>query len=216
MSDTADLEFFFDPVCPWAWVTSRWVHHVRDQRDYQVVWRPISLWVINEENTAEWYTPEYREGHYFGHRGLRIADALRTGESDASAVGHWYTTLGTAIHTDGRRGEAREDADGFLTQILADAGFDGGYLAAADDDSRDAAIRASSAEAFSRTGDGVGTPILTFHPGTEREASFFGPVISKAPRGDEALQLWDAVETLATMSGMAELKRSNRHQLDFT
>ena len=99
---------------------------------------------------------------------------------------------------------------------VADAGFDAGYLAAADDEGRDVAIRASSAEAFSRTGDGVGTPILTFHPGTEREASFFGPVISKAPQGEEALRLWDAVETLATMSGLAELKRSNRHRLDFT
>ncbi|MEM8621570.1 MAG: DsbA family protein [Actinomycetota bacterium] len=216
MGTSADLEFFFDPVCPWAWVTSRGVHNVGDQRDYEVAWRPISLWVINEENSADWYTPEYRAGHFFGHRGLRIADAIREGEPHGHAVGHWYTTLGTAIHTDGRRSEARDDADGFLAQMLADAGFDAGYLAAADDEDRDAAIRASSAEAFSRTGEGVGTPILTFHPGSEREASFFGPVISKAPRGEEALTLWDAVETLATMSGLAELKRSNRHQLDFT
>ena len=216
MAKSADLEFFFDPVCPWAWVTSRWVHNVRDQRGYEVVWRPISLWVINEETSAGWYTPEYRAGHFFGHRGLRSADAIRDNEPDAHAVGHWYTTLGTAIHTDGRRSEARDDADGFLAEMLADAGFDAGYLAAADDEGRDVAIRASSAEAFSRTGDGGGTPILTFHPGTEREASFFGPVISKAPQGEEALRLWDAVETLATMSGLAELKRSNRHRLDFT
>ena len=69
---------------------------------------------------------------------------------------------------------------------------------------------------LSRTGDDVGTPILTFHPGKENEASFFGPVISKAPRGAEALELWDAVEKLATMSGVAELKRSNRIPPDFT
>ena len=70
--------------------------------------------------------------------------------------------------------------------------------------------------ALSRTGRDVGTPILTFHPSSEREASFFGPVISKAPTGDEAVELWDAVEKLATMSGMAELKRSNRVAPDFT
>ena len=68
----------------------------------------------------------------------------------------------------------------------------------------------------SRTGRDVGTPIITFHPGADNEASFFGPVISKAPRGEDALKLWDAVETLATMSGMAELKRSLRAAPDFT
>ena len=77
-------------------------------------------------------------------------------------------------------------------------------------------IRADTELALSRAGRDVGTPILTFHPATAGEASFFGPVISKAPRGDEALELWDAVEKLATMSGMAEIKRSNRVAPDFT
>ena len=87
---------------------------------------------------------------------------------------------------------------------------------AADDESHDDHIRADTELALTRTGGDVGTPILTFHPGAEQEASFFGPVISKAPTGEEALTLWDAVETLATMSGMAELKRSNRAAPDFT
>jgi hypothetical protein len=100
--------------------------------------------------------------------------------------------------------------------LLAGAGFDHGYLDAADDDSHDAHIRADTELALSRTGKDVGTPILTFHPGAANEASFFGPVISKAPRGAEAVELWDAVEKLATMSGMAELKRSNRVAPDFT
>jgi hypothetical protein len=87
---------------------------------------------------------------------------------------------------------------------------------AADDETHDAHIRADTELALSRTGKDVGTPILTFHPGAENEASFFGPVISKAPRGADAVELWDAVEKLATMSGMAELKRSNRVAPDFT
>ena len=87
--------------------------------------------------------------------------------------------------------------------------------AAALDDSHDAYIRAETELAFERTGKDVGTPIITFHPGQADEASFFGPVISSIPRGDEALRLWDAIEVIATTSGMAELKRSNRATLVF-
>ena len=97
----------------------------------------------------------------------------------------------------------------FLRELLDANGFDAGHIEAADDDSHDDYIRADTELALSRTGREVGTPILRIHPGAEKEASFFGPVISKAPTGEEALTLWDAVETLATMSGMAELKRSN-------
>ena len=81
---------------------------------------------------------------------------------------------------------------------------------AAFDESHDAYIRADTALAFERTGGDVGTPILTFHPGASNEASYFGPVISEIPRGERAVQLWDAIEVLATTSGVAELKRSNR------
>ncbi len=81
---------------------------------------------------------------------------------------------------------------------------------AALDESHDAYIRADTDLAFERTGKDVGTPIITFHPGQSDEASFFGPVIASIPRGDAALKLWDAIEIVATTSGMAELKRSNR------
>ncbi|MGB0113666.1 MAG: DsbA family protein [Ilumatobacteraceae bacterium] len=212
----ADLDFFFDPVCPWAWITSRWVTNVSEQRSYDVDWRFISLWILNEENTQEWYTPNYRAGHYLGQQGLRIADAIRVGESDPAAVGRWYTAVGTALHVEQQREAAREDALAWYGGRLAAAGFDAGYLAAADDESYDAHIRTDTELALSRTGKDVGTPILTFHPGADNEASFFGPVISKAPTGTEAVELWDAVEKLATMSGMSELKRSNRVAPDFT
>ncbi len=112
--------------------------------------------------------------------------------------------------------QARADSLAWYAGLLSGAGFDATYLDAADDESHDEYIRADTELALSRTGKDVGTPILTFHPGAATEASFFGPVISKAPRGAEALELWDAVEKLATMSGMAELKRSNRVAPDFT
>ncbi len=212
----ADLDFFFDPVCPWAWITSRWVVNVSEQRDYEVDWRFISLWILNEDNHQEWYTPQYRAGHYLGQQGLRIADAIRLGEGDPTAVGRWYTAIGEALHVGGQREAARADSLVWYRGLLSGAGFDASYLDAADDDSHDEYIRADTELALSRTGKDVGTPILTFHPGADNAASFFGPVISKAPTGDEAVELWDAVEKLATMSGMAELKRSNRVAPDFT
>lgn len=188
---------------------------MQQQRSYDVDWRFISLWMVNDDTDAEWYTPRYRAGHYFGHQGLRIADAIRLGESDPSAVGRWYTTIGTAFHVDKRR-SASDDIDNLYRTLLVEGGFDDAYAAAADDDGHDEYLRADTELALSRTGDDVGTPILTFHPGRDTEGSFFGPVISKAPRGAEAIELWEAVETLATMSGMAELKRSNRIPPDFT
>ena len=211
----ADLDFFFDPVCPWAWITSRWVVNVADQRDYEVEWRFISLWILNEDNTKEWYTPQYRAGHLLGHQGLRIADSIRLGEGNV-AVGRWYTAIGESLHVGRQREEARADPLAWYRGLLEGAGFDVAHLDAANDDSHDAHIRAETDAALARTGRDVGTPILTFHPGTDDEASFFGPVISKAPTGSEAVELWDAVEKLATMSGMAEIKRSNRIAPDFT
>lgn len=210
----SDLDFFFDPVCPWAWITSRWVANVSEQRHYQVDWRFISLWILNENNTKEWYTPQYRAGHYLGHQGLRIANAIRL--DDPTAVGKWYTAVGTALHVDAQREDARGDTLGWYRGLLSANGFHQSYIEAADDESHDEYIRAETELALGRTGRDVGTPILTFHPGADTEASFFGPVISKAPTGTEALELWDAVEKLATMSGMAELKRSNRVAPDFT
>ncbi|NNE13196.1 MAG: hypothetical protein HKN41_13230 [Ilumatobacter sp.] len=187
---------------------------VQQQRSYEVAWRFISLWILNEKNTAEWYTPEYRAGHFLGHKGLRIADAIRQAE-DNDAVARWYAEIGGALHVDQRRDEARSDHEAFLEAILDGAGFSVGYLAAADDESHDDYLRAETELALSRAGDDVGTPILTFRPGTEAEGSFFGPVIPKAPKGREAVELWDAVEKLAT-SGVAELKRSMRGTPDYT
>jgi hypothetical protein len=211
-----DLDFFFDPVCPWAWITSRWVENVGAERHYSVNWRFISLWIVNEENRQEWYTPEYRAGHFFGHQGLRIADAVRLGEAgDAGAVGRWYTALGTALHVERRREEARADPLGFLGAVLASTALSTDHLGAAEDESHDEYLRVETELALGRTGGNVGTPILTFAPDTDRAASFFGPVISKAPTGAEAVELWDAVEKVAR-SGVAELKRSNRDAPVFT
>lgn len=211
----ADLEFFFDPVCPFAWLTSRWVTEVQQQRSYDVEWRFISLRMINRSNTAEWYTPEYKAMHQAGLYGLRVADAARLAYGNDVVAGV-YTAFGTAIHLDRRIEQLRDDPVVFSKDVLAAAALPVELADAALDESHDAYIQADSDLSLERTGKDVGTPILTFHPGAADEGSFFGPVISKVPRGDKAVALWDAVELLATTPGMSELKRSARAKLDFT
>jgi hypothetical protein len=150
-----------------------------------------------------------------GMRSLRVADQVRL-TADNDAVARFYTALGTSFHVGRQIKEFRLDPLAFLKAALVDADLDPSLADHADDESHDAHIRSETALALDRTGKDVGTPILTFNPDTETPSSFFGPVISKAPRGEEALKLWDAIETIATSSTMSELKRSNRAKLDFT
>ncbi len=210
----SDLEFFFDPVCPWAWITSRWVVEVQRQRELDVTWRFISLRMLNEQQTAPWYTPEYRAGHAAGTQALRVAAAVRAAHGN-EAVGRFYTALGERLHPGGRRRELVDQPAALLGEVCAAAGLDPSSASAWDDESHDVLIRAETELALERTGPDLGTPILTFHPGRPDEGSYFGPVIARAPRGAEALRLWDAIEALATTSGVAELKRSLRGRPQF-
>lgn len=205
----ADLEFFFDPVCPWAWITSRWVEEVRSLRAYDVRWRFISLKLLNGSNTADWYTDQYKRWHAMGHEALRVAARIDA-ELGNEAVGRFYATIGTEGHNKKRRDDFAASTESFVGEVLSIAGLDAGLIDAAFDESLDAVISADTELALERTGRDVGTPILTFHPGASDEGSFFGPVIARIPRGAEALRLWDAVEIVATTPGVAELKRSNR------
>jgi 2-hydroxychromene-2-carboxylate isomerase len=205
----ADLEFFFDPVCPWAWITSRWVDQVRQQRKYDVTWRFISLRMINEEIGYTDGSEPWRTAHAAGSRVLRAAAYARE-KAGNDAVGALYTAVGTALHNKGQRDEFLDNTTFFLVDVLSRADLDTDWANGADNEDFDAVLREETDLAFSRTGKGVGTPILTFKPGSPDEGSFFGPVISQIPKGAEALRLWDAIETIATTSGMAELKRSLR------
>lgn len=203
----ADLEFYFDPVCPWAWITSRWVTNVQQLRNYEVSWKFISLRMINAERGYAGHEA-YEQIHNAGLAGLRVASAARAQGGNAS-VAAVYTALGNAIHIGGRREELVNDPKSFLLSIVADAGLPAEVAAAFEDSTHDEVIRYETEAALSRTGKDVGTPILTFNPKSANEASLFGPVISKAPKGDEAMKLWDAVQTIAE-SGVAEIKRSLR------
>lgn len=203
-----DAEFFLDPICPWCWVTSRWVTNVQSERNLVVQWRFISLKIVNEAKASE-YTASHRESHLNGLRLLRVLHQVREREGN-DAVGRLYTALGTELHVHGRR----QEGVALLDECLAAAGLDQTYAEHADDESHDAALRAETEEALARTGGDVGTPTITIGPGSEAPRSFFGPVMPKAPKGDDAVALWNAVATIA-YSDVAELKRTNRGQLVF-
>ncbi len=212
----ADIEFFWDPICPFAWLTSRWVTDVARQRDYEVDWRLICLSILNEDSDYENFPEGYQELHHKGRRMLRVAQAVRN-EHGAAAAGELYTAYGSTIwnpDADIRSTIGEVASDQRLKAALERAGLPGEFADRAEDESLDGSLRESTMEALSRTGRDVGTPIISFHHngGT---TSFFGPVVSQVPPPEEATRLWDAVVTLAEWPSFAELKRSKRDDLVF-
>ncbi|MEZ5262726.1 MAG: hypothetical protein AB7O92_30735 [Acidimicrobiia bacterium] len=209
--DRPDVEFFWDPVCPWAWLTSRWVAEVARLRELDVDWRFISLRLLNKDKDYEKDFPDgYIAGHGSGQKLLRVAAAVRAAEGRAR-MGELYTQFGGDIHVRHRRHDIVDHFEAGFPDYLRSVGIDERYLDAANDAAWDDVLQAETDEALSRTGKDVGTPIISFWRDGE-QYSFFGPVISRVPRGDEALRLWDAIWEVATFPGMAELKRSLRER----
>ena len=202
----ADLDFFWDPVCPWAWITSRWITNVVGEIGIEVDWRFISLKVVNEEKG---YAPElverYTKTHGLGYKLLNVAAAVRAAHG-TEKIGELYTRFGTTIHVDRAAPVLREPAG--IAAILDELGLDPALAAASETAAFDAEVRADTELALTRAGRDLGTPVLTFGP--PDGYSFFGPVISKAPAGADAVKLWETVNTLAAFPGFAELKRSIR------
>jgi 2-hydroxychromene-2-carboxylate isomerase len=209
----ADLHLYFDPVCPFCWMTSKWVRMVAARRHYEVDWRFISLRLVNAHiDYAAHFPPEYEAGHTAGLRLLRLAARTRA-EHGREAVGRLYEALGAKIFDAGFVPDSAADhgARGtrpFVAPVLAEAGLPAELADALDDPGWDAVVQAETDEALALTGRDVGTPILHFAP--PDGAAFFGPVISRLPREDEAEELWEHVVALARFPGFAELKRSLR------
>jgi 2-hydroxychromene-2-carboxylate isomerase len=205
-----DIEFFWDPVCPFAWLTSRWVVKVVAQSNYSVDWRFISLRLLNKaKDYATEFPPEYEAGHTAGLRMLRVASAVRH-ELGREPLGALVTAYGES-YWDKPKGSgmrARLSTKEHVDEVLTAAGLPTKYAAALDDTTWDKVIDEETELALSRTGRDVGTPIITFKP--PHGVSFFGPVISRIPDDADALRLWDAVTTLAEFPGFSEMKRSLR------
>lgn len=209
-STPADIEFFFDPVCPFAWITSRWVEKVAQQSDLDVDWRFIALRILNKDKDyATDFPPEYEHGHTAGLRMLRVCAAVRA-DLGSGPIGALYKEL-SGSSFDSEPNEEYRLALGSIDMVaeaLERAGLPTSYASAVDDASWDEVIEAETELALSRTGREVGTPIITFQP--PEGLSFFGPVLSRIPSDEEALPLWEAVMTLAAFPGFAEMKRSLR------
>jgi hypothetical protein len=207
----ADLRFWFDPVCPFAWMTSKWVRTVAEQREYRVEWRFISLRLLNAavDYDAQ-FPPGYEAGHTAGLRLLRVCVRTRD-EHGPDAVATLYRRLGEAVFERGpEESEERRGTAGFLAPVLADAGLPVSLAEALEDTAADAVVQAETDEALRLAGRDVGTPILQFRP--PEGTAFFGPVISRLPDPAQAVQLWDHVVALARFAGFAELKRSLRER----
>ena len=211
---TDDLHFYFDPVCPFAWMTSKWVRMVAAQREYSVDWRFISLRILNAHiDYASHFPPEYEAGHTAGLRLLRVCARVRS-EHGPDAVGLLYEAIGARLFDTSRAVDPLSASDQgarrMLEPLLGAAGLPTDLADALDDTALDEEIRAETEEALALTGRDVGTPILHSQP--PDGAAFFGPVISRLPSPDDAVALWDHVIALAEFPGFAEIKRSLRER----
>jgi hypothetical protein len=207
-----DVEFFFDPACPFAWQASVWLRRVVELRDVRIGWRFISLKLVNEGHEGG----DLLEAHERGHRWLRVCAAARERLGN-DAVGDLYRSWGERywyVEADGefadRLATGAREAD--PAEIVESLGLPADLLVAADDLRYDRLIRAESDEAFRRAGDGVGTPIVTYDP--PHGSTLSGPVISEVPDDDRALAFYDALRTFADFEGFSELKRTQRPPLD--
>lgn len=212
---SADVELFFDPVCPFCWVTSKWLRQVQRLSDVTVEWRFISLAILNSRPGAYDDKPAlYPTVHGLGRRLLRVAAAARD-DHGSEVIGPLYRAMGEGLWE--RPASAVGEFEDVLAvqargidveAALAAAGLPAELAAAQDDPRWDAVLEQETKEALSRVGDDVGTPILSFSP--PDGPAFFGPVISDIPSDEDALRYWEALTTLARMEGFAEVKRTLR------
>lgn len=186
------VDFWFDPQCPWAWITSRWIHEVAGQRPLTVRWHVMSLAVLNEGRDVP---HKYRVGLGFGPVRVCIAAEQKYGPE---VLGRLYTELGTRYHHE----KAPKDR-ATLRAALEAAGLDGELAAAMDSTEYDTALRASHRAGMDQVGQDVGTPVIAVDGN-----AFFGPVVTPVPRGEAAAKLWDGVLLVTATDGFFELKRT--------
>jgi len=201
MTERAAVDMWFDPICPWAWITSRWLLEVEKVRPLDVRFNVMSLSVLNEgrDELSEQYKELLERG--WGPVRVCIAAAEAAGPQ---VLRDLYTALGTRIHL-----QKYELGEKLYAEALADVGLDPALADAAGSDARDEALRASHNAGMKPVGTDVGTPVI--HAPGPREGStiaFFGPVVTPAPKGEDAGKLWDGVVLVAGTPGFFEIKRT--------
>ncbi len=196
------VDFWFDPLCPFAWITSRTVLEVEKVRDIQVTWRIMSLAYLNEDKDIP---DDYREGLKDAWRPVRVCMAVQQ-QYGQQKLAEIYTALGTRKHTQGAEKYDRE----LITAALEEVGLPASLADAMDDSSLDDAIRASHHEGMDQVGYDVGTPTIAIDG-----QAFFGPVLTKIARGEDAGRIWDGAVALSSFPYFAELKRTRQKELSF-
>ena len=200
-----DVQFWFDPVCPWAWITSRWILQVQKVRPVRPDWRIMSLAYLNlTQHEGKDLSEDYLErmGRAWGPIRVCAAAAQHSGPD---ILGPLYTAIGTKFHVEGRR----EDPT-VLPEALAEVGLPASLASAAQSDEFDGEIKRSHHEAFDDVGLDVGTPVIRI-----RGRAIFGPVITPAPKGEAAGRLWDGLELVTEADGFFELKRTRDRKPSF-
>jgi protein-disulfide isomerase-like protein with CxxC motif len=200
-----DVQFWFDPVCPWAWITSRWILEVQNVRPVRPDWRIMSLAYLNlTQHEGKDLSEDYLErmGRAWGPIRVCAAAAQHSGPE---ILGPLYTAIGTKFHVEGRR----EDPT-VLPEALAEVGLPASLASAAQSDEFDGEIKRSHHEAFDDVGLDVGTPVIRI-----RGRAIFGPVITPAPKGEAAGRLWDGLVLVTEADGFFELKRTRDRKPSF-
>ena len=197
-----NADFWFDPACPFAWITSRWILEVEKVRDIEVTWHIMSLAYLNQDKDIP---DDYRQMLASAWQPVRVLAAAEQ-KYGKEALLPLYTAMGTRLHI-----EKQERDRAMIEGALADVGLDAGLIDAMDDSSYDEAIAASHKRGMDQVGYDVGTPTIAFEG-----RAFFGPVISKAPRGEDAGRMWDAFVILSKYDHFYELKRGRSESLDFS
>jgi hypothetical protein len=194
-------DFWFDPLCPFAWITSRWILEVEQVRDVEVHWHVMSLTYLNQDKDI---SDSYRERLAPGWGPVRVLMAAQE-HVGQQALLPLYTAMGELIHheTAGLTPEMAEAA-------LAAAGLPAALLTAWTDQSYDEAIKKSHHQGMDQVGDDVGTPTIAFGG-----SAIFGPVLTRIPRGEDAGRIWDACVTLSSYPHFFELKRTRSQKPDF-
>ncbi len=205
MTDTTvrdRADFWFDPLCPFCWITSRWILEVEKVRDIEAKFHVMSLAVLNEDTDI---SDDYRQGVQRGWSYQRVAIAAARLKGD-DILSPLYTAYGTRIHNLGQR----DSIERVIAESLEEVGLPAELAEAATSTEYDEEIRASHHRGMDKVGKGVGTPTIHVN-----DVAFFGPVITKIPRGEEAGKLWDATVTLASFPYFFEIKRERTGDLSF-